>query len=115
MEKGAVVKLENFSFSGLDASQLGAIKSVADYYQIPLTSYKIYGMTGLAFLFILDEGMVQPNAGPPEPEIFRLTRNLGDTEGLISLHWADQISVKDEIAAFREALDFVIRLNEEGT
>jgi hypothetical protein len=25
---------------------------------------KIYGMTGLAFLFILDEGMVQPNAGP---------------------------------------------------
>jgi hypothetical protein len=215
VEKDAVVKLENFCFSGLDASQLGAIKSVADYYQIPLTPSKIYGMTGLAFLFILDEGMVQPNAGPPEPEIFPLTRNLGvdikgmhqyaegepfarlqekawekarqaidskkpvfaknldienqtsviiayddvgyythswhtgyercddvipwnalglsrcpcincvtqiqsskpasDSEGLISLHWADRIPVKDDVAAFREALDFVMRLNEEGT
>jgi hypothetical protein len=210
-----IVKLNNFGFSGLDASQLGAIKSIADYYQIPLTPTQIYGMTGLAFLFVLDENLVQPNAGPPEPEIFRLARNIGLeieglhqyaegvtfsklqseawekakmainsnkpvfaknlaqdnqtsvivaydnvgyyikswhtgneyseevipwnslglvrcpcikcvnerkvseprdlTSGLISLHWADPMSVTDEMVAFKEALRFAIRLNESAS
>lgn len=72
-----MVKLENYKFSGLDASLVGAIKSVIDYYQIPLTASWIYGMTGLAFLHVLDESMVEPNGGPPEPEVFRLVRNIG--------------------------------------
>jgi hypothetical protein len=70
-------KLSNYRFTGLDASQLGAVQSAADYYQIPLTATKIYGCTGLAFLMVIDEACVQPNAGPPEPEIFRLVGNLG--------------------------------------
>ena len=40
------VQLENYKFSGIDASLVGAIKSVADYYQLPLTTSWIYGMTG---------------------------------------------------------------------
>lgn len=209
------IQLDNYGFAGMDASQLGAIKSTADYYQIPVTATQIYGMTGLAFLFVLDENLVQPNAGPPEPEIFRLARNIGfeivgfhqyaegvafsklqseawekarlainsnkpvfaknlgqdnqtsvivaydnvgyyidswhtgyehsqdvipwnslglvrcpcincvnerkifeprDSEsGLISLHWVDPAPVKNERNAFKEALQFSIHLNEEGS
>jgi len=71
------VQLENYRFSGMDASLVGAIKSVADYYQIPVTASWIYGMTGLAFLHILDERLVEPNSGPTEPEVFNLARNIG--------------------------------------
>ncbi|MFD0617826.1 hypothetical protein ACFQZR_10175 [Paenibacillus sp. GCM10027629] len=71
------VKLDNYGFSGLDSSQIGAVKSVADYYQMSLTPTEILGFTGLAFLNVFDENFVQPNAGPPEPDIFRLVRNLG--------------------------------------
>ncbi|MFD2611579.1 hypothetical protein [Paenibacillus gansuensis] len=55
------MQLENYKFSGIDASLVGAIKSVADYYQIPLTTSWIYGMTGLSFLHVLDENLVEPN------------------------------------------------------
>jgi hypothetical protein len=215
LERSAIVKLGHYSFAGLDASQLGAIKSAADFYGISLSPSKIYGLTGLAFLHILDENMVQPNAGPPEPEIFRLARNLGveimgiheyaegeafsdlqaeawenakqainsnkpvfaknldienqtsviiayddvgyythswhtgyehcddvipwtilglsrcpcihcvkqressepthDNSGLISIHWAEPIPGNDEVTAFKEALEYVIRLNATGT
>jgi hypothetical protein len=209
-----MVKLENYKFSGLEASLIGAIKSVADYYQIPLKASWIYGMTGLAFLHIVDDNLVEPNGGPPEPEVFQLVRNIGvkidgqhvyaegenfnnlqaeawekakiainskqpvfaknldienqtsvvyayddigyythswhtgyehsedvvpwnflglnrcpcincvnyrkssetinSTGGLISLHWANPIPAVHEITAFKEALEFVIRINEEG-
>ncbi|BBH24347.1 hypothetical protein Back11_56920 [Paenibacillus baekrokdamisoli] len=209
------IQLDNYGFAGMDASQLGAIKSAADYYQIPVTATQIYGMTGLAFLFVIDENLVQPNAGPPEPEIFRLARNIGleiegfhqyaegvtfsklqseawekarmainsnkpvfaknlgqdnqtsviiaydsigyyidswhtgyehsqevipwnllglvhcpcmncanerkiaeprdSTSGLISLHWADTAPSLDEMTAFKEALQFAIRLNDDGS
>jgi hypothetical protein len=208
-----IVKLENYRFSGLDASLVGAIKSVVDYYQIPLSASWIYGMTGLAFLHILDENLVEPNGGPPEPEVFRLARNIGvelngyhiyaegenftrlqaeawekaklainakqpvfaknidicnqtsviyayddigyytytwhtgyehsenviprnllglsrcpcincvndrklsetvHSGGLISLHWANPTQAVDERTSFKEALEFVIRLNEKG-
>jgi len=56
------VKLENYGFSGLDSSQIGAVKSVADYYQMSLTPTEILGFTGLAFLNVFDENFVQPNA-----------------------------------------------------
>jgi hypothetical protein len=77
------VQLENYKFSGIDASLVGAIKSAVDYYQIPLTTTWIYGMTGIAFLHILDENLVEPNGGPTEPDVFRLARNIGvEIEGL---------------------------------
>ena len=77
------VQIENYKFSGIDASLIGAIKSVADYYQIPLTTSWIYGMTGLAFLHVLDDNLVEPNGGPTEPEVFNLVRNIGlDINGL---------------------------------
>jgi hypothetical protein len=210
------VQLENYKFRGIDASLVGAIKSVADYYQIPLTTSWIYGMTGLSFLHVLDENLVEPNGGPPEPEVFNLVRNIGleiaglhvyaESEdfiklqaeawekakqaiaskqpvfaknidngnqtsviyayddvgyytqnwhtgyegsedvipwnllglsqcpcincvnnrksnnqmvnsegGLISLHWAAPIEPADEIASLKNALEFVIRLNEQGS
>ncbi|MGY3714937.1 hypothetical protein ACWE42_05380 [Sutcliffiella cohnii] len=56
-----IVKLENYKFSGVDASLVGSIKSVADYYDIPLTTTWIYGMTGVAFLHIVDEKSIEPN------------------------------------------------------
>ncbi|MCQ6563260.1 hypothetical protein [Paenibacillus mendelii] len=206
--------LNNYGFAGMDASQLGAIKSVADFYQIPLTPTRIYGMTGLAFLHVLDERCIHPNAGPPVPEIYRLARNLGiriegihqfaegeaftvlqaeawdkaraavdsnkpvfakhiaqldqtsvitgydevgyyidswhtgyqhsedvipwnllglslcpcvncleerkhskprdTTSGIVSLHWADPVAAGDELFTFKEAIRFVLRMNEEA-
>jgi len=77
------VQLENYKFSGIDASLVGAIKSVADYYQLPMTTSWIYGMTGLAFLHVLDENLVEPNGRPTEPEVFNLVHNIGlEIDGL---------------------------------
>lgn len=70
-------KLEGYRFAGIDSTHVGAIKSVADYYQIPLSASWIYGMTGIAFLHVLGDNLVEPNGGPPESKIFRLARNLG--------------------------------------
>ncbi|AZN39021.1 hypothetical protein [Paenibacillus albus] len=79
----SVVKLDNYRFSGLDSSLVGALKSVADYYELPLTSSWIYGMTGHAFLHVLVESMDEPNGGPPVPEVLRLMHNTGlDIEGI---------------------------------
>ncbi|RAV23219.1 hypothetical protein [Paenibacillus contaminans] len=215
MRSANTIRLDHYKFSGLDASLLGAIKSVTDYYQIPLTTSSIYGITGLAFLHILDEDLMEPNGGPPEPEIFKLARNIGvniegihayaegdyfkslqaeawekakqainakqpvfaknidignqtsvinayddigyytdswhtgyehsedvipwdllglslcpcincvnsrkaaeyanPTGGHISLHWAYPIQAAEDLSVIRDALEFVIRLNEEGT
>ncbi|UVI29144.1 hypothetical protein [Paenibacillus spongiae] len=208
------VNLEHYGFAGMDASQLGAIKSAADYYHIAITPTRIYGMTGLAFLHVLDERAIHPNAGPPIPDIYRLASNLGvhiegihahadgetfadlqaeawnraraavdsgkpvfakniaqldqtsvitgydetgyyidswhtgyqhsedvipwnllglsrcpcvncalersqaepsaATGGVVSLHWASPAAAEDELAAFEEALRFVLRLNTEA-
>lgn len=76
-------KIENYRFAGIDSTHVGAIKSVADYYQIPLSTSWIYGMTGIAFLHVLGDNLIEPNGGPPESEIFRLARNLGvEIEGI---------------------------------
>jgi len=77
VDSSRMISLENYKFSGLDASLIGAIRSVIDYYQLPLTTSWIYGMTGYAFLHVLDEEMIKPNIGPPETEVFKLIRNLG--------------------------------------
>jgi hypothetical protein len=36
------------------------------------------------------------------------------TSGVISLHWADPLPITDEITAFKEALRFAIRINEDA-
>lgn len=71
------VELKNYSFSGLEASQVGAIKSVLDYYNVPATPSWIYGMSGMAFLIVHDQTFKKPNAGPPESLLYRLVRNIG--------------------------------------
>lgn len=43
------------------------------------------------------------------------SETLNSTGGLISLHWANQIQAVDELTALREALEYVIRLNENGS
>ncbi|GGG77519.1 hypothetical protein [Paenibacillus radicis (ex Gao et al. 2016)] len=75
--------LDGYKFSGLDASLVGAINSVADYYRIDASTTWLYGITGIAFLHILDENLVEPNGGPVEPDVFRLIRHIGiDIQGL---------------------------------
>lgn len=75
--------MENYKFSGLDNTRIGAIKSVADYYQIPLSVSWIYGMTGMAFLHVLDEDLVKFNSGPADTDIYRIARNIGiEVEGI---------------------------------
>jgi len=71
------VELANYYFSGLEASQIGALKSVLNYYQAPVSASWIYGMTGIAFLTVHDQTFLKPNAGPPDSDLFRLARNIG--------------------------------------
>jgi len=71
------VELDNYHFSGLEASQIGALHSVLRYYNVPATASWIYGMTGMAFLLVHHHDFKKPNAGPPEPQLFKLARNLG--------------------------------------
>jgi hypothetical protein len=85
MEKNISTKVElkNYYFSGLEASQIGALKSVLNYYDIPTSSSWIYGMTGMAFLLVHNQDFKKENAGPPESEIFKLARNIGlNIEGI---------------------------------
>ncbi|MFF2091045.1 hypothetical protein [Paenibacillus sp. NPDC058174] len=79
----AVQSLKDYKFSGLDASLVGAVKSAADYYRIDVSTAWLYGITGNAFLHILDENLKEPNGGEVEPDVFRLVRNIGiDIQGL---------------------------------
>jgi hypothetical protein len=71
------IELKNYYFSGLEASQIGALKSVLNYYNIPISSSWIYGMTGMAFLLVHNQDFKKENAGPPESELFKLARNIG--------------------------------------
>jgi hypothetical protein len=71
------LELSNYYFSGLEASQIGALKSVADYYHIPVSSSWIYGMTGMAFLIVHDQSFKKENAGPPDTDLFKLAHNVG--------------------------------------
>lgn len=70
------VILSNYHFSGIDNSQIGAIKSVADYYGIPVSTSCIFGMTGLAFLTVVDESLNQTHS-VPVPEVYEMAGNIG--------------------------------------
>ncbi|MGY3714938.1 hypothetical protein ACWE42_05385 [Sutcliffiella cohnii] len=43
----------------------------------------------------------------------KLARSSDKDEGLISLHWANKVPATDELSTFKEALNFVIQLNEQ--
>lgn len=79
----AIKKLENYRFSGLHASHLGAIKSALDYLEIPCTVEKLFGLSGHGFMMAVDEELCRPNVGLPESKLYALSENLGiRVEGL---------------------------------
>lgn len=47
-----------------------------DYYNIPVSTPSIYGLTGIAFLLIHDQSFKKPNAGS-DSDIYKLARNIG--------------------------------------
>jgi len=71
------VELHHYFFSGMEASQIGALKSVLDYYNVSITPSWLYGMSGMAFLIVHDQTCKKPNAGPPESQLYKLARNIG--------------------------------------
>lgn len=78
----AVKALDDYHFSGFHASHIGAIKSCLDYYNVDCSPSWVFGMTGHAFLMVVDEKMTDPNVGLPEEAFFTLAHNLGlDIQG----------------------------------
>lgn len=74
--------LEGYRFSGFHRSHIGAIKSCLEYFNAVYSPAWIYGMTGSAFMTIIDDRLSAPNIGEPEQEIFGLARHLGlDIQG----------------------------------
>lgn len=69
--------LESYRFSGFHKSYIGALKSCADYLKVHCSSAWIYGMTGSAFITVVDKDLAAPNIGEPEQEIFDLAAHLG--------------------------------------
>ncbi|MDP5272891.1 hypothetical protein [Chengkuizengella axinellae] len=72
-----VKALQNYHFSGIHASHIGAIKSCLDYYNIDSSISWLFGMTGHAFITVVDEQMMNPNVGLPEESFYKLAKNLG--------------------------------------
>lgn len=70
-------QLQGYDFAGFHASHIGALKSCAGYYGMDITPAWIFGMTGQAFLMIIDEHWVSPNVGLPEEDNFALAANIG--------------------------------------
>lgn len=70
-------ELEGYRFSGFHRSHIGAIKSCLDFYKMDVSPAWVYGMTGAAFVTVVDEEMKSPNIGEPEEESFKLAANLG--------------------------------------
>ncbi|WP_274364135.1 hypothetical protein [Paenibacillus thermotolerans] len=69
--------LERYRFSGFHRSHIGAVKSCLDYFDIRCSAAWVYGMTGSAFITVVDEALSAPNIGEPEEEMFALARHLG--------------------------------------
>ncbi|RAV22874.1 hypothetical protein [Paenibacillus contaminans] len=95
----AKVSLERIRFAGFHKSHVGAIKSCADYLNIPCSAAWVYGITGSAFMSVMDEDCAAPNIGEPEERMFEAACHIGlDIRGL---------------HAFAEAADFE-RLQREA-
>lgn len=71
------VTLDRYRFSGFHKSHIGAVKSCLDYFVIHCSAAWVYGMTGSAFITVVDEKLSAPNIGEPEEEMFKLARHLG--------------------------------------
>lgn len=102
------VSLERLRFSGFHKSYVGAIRSCLAYWDIPVSAAWTYGITGNAFLSVIDEGMRAPNTGEPETESYEAARLLGlKINGLHT--FSDQESLPrlqvDAWQAARAALD----------
>jgi hypothetical protein len=69
--------LDRLRFSGFHKSHVGAIQSCLDYFDIRCSPAWLYGVTGGAFLTILDSTVSAPNIGEPEEAMFELARHLG--------------------------------------
>ncbi|XEC94179.1 hypothetical protein AB6A23_23135 [Paenibacillus tarimensis] len=102
------MKLDGYRFSGFHKSHIGALKSCLDYFNIPVSSAWIYGMSGNAFMTVVDDRLSAPNIGEPEEEMFTLARHLGlDIRGFHT--FADKIEFerlqREAWAKARSALD----------
>ncbi|WP_409340742.1 hypothetical protein [Paenibacillus sp. MBLB4367] len=73
----AKVSLEKYRFTGLHKSHIGALKSCLEYLNKSCSAAWLYGMTGSAFLTVIDEKGAAPNIGEPQEEAFALARHLG--------------------------------------
>lgn len=71
------IVLEGYRFTGFHKSHIGAIKSCIDYFNLPYSAAWIFGMTGSAFMIIVDEHLSVPNMGEPETAMFNLARHVG--------------------------------------
>lgn len=71
------VTLERYHFSGFHKSHIGAIKSCLDYFGIHCSAAWVYGISGSAFITVVDHNLSAPNIGEPEEAMFALARHLG--------------------------------------
>lgn len=62
--------LEGYRFAGMHRSSVGAVKSCLDYYGTEESAAWIYGVTGGAFLTIVDEELSAPLVGDPEESMY---------------------------------------------
>lgn len=93
--------LDNYHFTGSHASHIGAIQSSLAYYGIEASASSVFGLTGHAFLMVVDSGMVNPIVGLPEEDFFRLAGNLG-----IQIDGVSRIVTGDELPSLQaEAWD----------
>ncbi|MCR2805765.1 hypothetical protein [Paenibacillus soyae] len=69
--------LEGYRFAGMHRSCVGAVKSCLQYYGTDDSSAWVYGITGGAFLMIVDEELSAPLVGDPEESMFALSQHLG--------------------------------------
>ncbi|MBD3922040.1 hypothetical protein H8B09_24980 [Paenibacillus sp. PR3] len=93
--------LDNYHFTGSHASHIGAIQSSLAYYGIEISASSVFGLTGHAFLMVVDSGMANPNVGLPEEDFFQLAGNLG-----IHIDGISRIVTGDELQALQaEAWD----------
>ncbi|WP_309119321.1 hypothetical protein [Paenibacillus sp.] len=75
--------LEGYRFAGMHRSCVGAVKSCLGYYGSSETAAWIYGVTGGAFLIIVDEALSAPLIGEPEGSMYALSKHLGlDIQGI---------------------------------
>lgn len=73
----ATAILESYRFSGFHKSHIGAIKSCIDFLNLNCSAAWVYGITGGAFMAVIDEEVSAPNIGEPEEAMFKLARHLG--------------------------------------